>query len=268
MALNFNDPAIRNTYALRTADRSWKESILETLNPQGMRVADIGCGGGIYSTAWLELGAESVVGVDFSPQMIQAAEARCDEQPNLSFIVADAAATGLPSDSCDIVFQRALIHHVSDLEAVFSEAQRLLVPGGTLIIQDRTMDDVLKPGNSEHLRGYFFEVFPRLLKFEEKRRPSRKAVANHLQSVGFNSIVETTVAERRKSYTDVESLQRDLTARTGRSILHELSDTELMTLIDYISSRVPQEGQIDEIDSWTLWSATKCEFDKRRLDVE
>lgn len=257
MAIDFNNPATRNTYALRTADQSWKVSILEILNPRGTRVADIGCGGGIYSTAWLELGADSVVGVEFSEQMIEAAVTRCDEQPNLSFVVADAAATGLPSASFDVVFQRALIHHLTDLEAVFKEAMRLLVPGGTLIIQDRTMDDVLRPGTPEHLRGYFFEVFPRLLAFEEQRRPNRKMVTTLLRSVGYESVKETTLPECRKSYPDVVSLQRDLEARTGRSILHELSDAELATLIEYISGKVGQTVPLDEIDYWTVWSATK-----------
>lgn len=257
MAINFNDPATRNTYALRTADHSWKASILEIMNPHGTRVADIGCGGGIYSTGWLELGADSVVGVDFSEQMIQAAETRCDERPNLSFVVADAATTGLPSDSCDVVFQRALIHHLTDLEAVFKEAMRLLVPGGTLIIQDRTMDDVLRPGTSDHLRGYFFEAFPRLLAFEEQRRPRRTMVTTLLRSVGYESVKESTLPERRKSYPDIVSLQRDLEARIGRSILHELSDAELTTLIDYISAKVSQTAPLDEIDYWTVWSAIK-----------
>lgn len=265
MALDFNDPSLRNTYALRTADTSWKESILDTLNPRGMRVADIGCGGGIYSTAWLELGAESVTGVDFSAQMIQAAETRCDEEPSLSFIVADAADTGLPSASYDIVFQRALIHHVPDLRAVFTEAMRLLAPGGTLIVQDRTMDDVLRPGTPEHLRGYFFEVFPRLVAFEEQRRPIRDAVSNLLHSVGFEMVRESALAERRKFYPDTTSLQNDLHARTGRSILHELSDSELKSLIDYIASRVPQKGGFDEIDYWTVWSATKAQDEKQQL---
>lgn len=265
MALDFNDPSTRNTYALRTADTSWKDSILDTLNPRGMRVADIGCGGGIYSTAWLDLGAELVTGVDFSAQMIQAAETRCDEQPNLSFIVSDAAKTGLPSGSYDIVFQRALIHHVHDLHAVFTEAMRLLVPGGTLIVQDRTMDDVLRPGNPEHLRGYFFEVFPHLLAFEEQRRPRRDAVSDLLHSVGFEAGKESALSERRKSYPDSASLQRDLLARTGRSILHELSDTELESLVDYVASRIPQEGGIDEIDYWTVWSATKPKNKKQQL---
>ena len=48
---------------------------------------------------------------------------------------------------------------------------------------------------------------------------------------------------------------RDLAARTGRSILHELSDPEIEDLIAYIDERVSTVGPIVEKDRWTLWSA-------------
>lgn len=86
-----------------------------------------------------------------------------------------------------------------------------------------------------------------------------------LHSVGFEAGKESALSERRKSYPDSASLQRDLLARTGRSILHELSDTELESLVDYVASRIPQEGGIDEIDYWTVWSATKPKNKKQQL---
>ena len=63
---------IASTYTGRQADAGWVEAIRRIVDPAGKRVADIGCGGGIYSRAWHALGAE-VVGVDFSEQMVAAA---------------------------------------------------------------------------------------------------------------------------------------------------------------------------------------------------
>ena len=80
----------------------------------------------------------------------------------------------------NIVFQRALIHHLKDYRPCFAEARRVLAPGGTLIVQDRTPDDVRLPGSAEHLRGYFFECFPRLLAVELARRPTDAAVRDAL----------------------------------------------------------------------------------------
>ena len=50
--------------------------------------------------------------------------------PQITFRQGDAAATGQPDRCADIVFERALIHHLSDRLAAFREAHRLLAPGG------------------------------------------------------------------------------------------------------------------------------------------
>jgi SAM-dependent methyltransferase len=78
----------------------------------------------------------------------------------VTFRRGEATATGLPDASADVVFERALIHHVPDLAAVAAEAAGVLHPGGVLLIQDRTPDDVAQPGAVAHPRGYLFDVFP------------------------------------------------------------------------------------------------------------
>lgn len=256
MAIDFHARANRGTYADRRASTVWAEAVRRLVDPTGKRVADIGCGGGIYSRMWREIGAGEVTGVDFSAEMIGAAREQAAGLPLVSFRQGDAAATGLPSGSVDIVFQRALIHHLKDYEACFAEARRLLVPGGRLIVQDRTPADVELPGSPDHIRGYFFERFPRLLAVETGRRPTDAAVRRALLAAGFGEIDSATLWEVRKVYPSVEHLKRDLAARTGRSILHELDDGELADLISYIVAQLPTGGTVVETDRWTLWSAT------------
>jgi ubiquinone/menaquinone biosynthesis C-methylase UbiE len=184
MAIDFHSRRNRSTYAGRQADAGWVEAIRGIVDPAGKQVADIGCGGGIYSRAWHELGAE-VIGVDFSEQMVAAAREQAAGLSRISFRQGDATATGLPAASRNVVFERALIHHLKDYEACFAEAHRVLVPGGSLIVQDRTPDDVQLPGSPEHVRGYFFERFPRLRTVELARRPTDAAVRDALQATGF-----------------------------------------------------------------------------------
>jgi len=255
MAIDFHSRTNRSTYTGRLADAGWTDAIRHIVDPTGKRVADIGCGGGIYSRAWRELGAREVMGVDFSEAMVAAAREQADGLAHISFRQGDAAATGLPSAALDVVFQRALIHHLRSFAPCFAEARRLLVPGGRLIIQDRTPADIEAPGSPEHLRGYFFERFPRLLAIEIGRRPTDAAVRGALQATGFSAIESVTLWEVRRTYDSREDLNRDLAARTGRSILHELSDPEIEDLIAYIDERVSTVGPIVEKDRWTLWSA-------------
>ena len=125
------------------------------------RVVDVGCGGGTYCLAWLGVGAASVVGVDFSQANLRGAAQRCGEVPGLSWQLGDAVDTGLAGGCADVVFQRALIHHLPDLGAAFTEARRLLTPGGQLIVADRTMADVLAAGLSVAPAGVLLHRVPR-----------------------------------------------------------------------------------------------------------
>ncbi|HZH21846.1 MAG TPA: class I SAM-dependent methyltransferase [Geodermatophilus sp.] len=72
--IDVHAPANRGTYGGRDADASWRDAVRAGLDPAGLDVADVGCGGGVYSRAWSELGAASVVGVDSSAVMLSAAE--------------------------------------------------------------------------------------------------------------------------------------------------------------------------------------------------
>lgn len=253
MAIDFHAQKNRYTYASREVQPGWASTIRSIVDPTGKGVADIGCGGGIYTAAWADIGAANVVGVDFSQQMVLAATERNKGRSNISFQRGDAIATGLPSESVDIVFERALIHHLTDYSACFREARRLLRTGGNYIIQDRTPDDVRLAGSPDHLRGYFFECFPKLLDTEMGRRPTESAVSGVLQDAGFKPPQVITVWETRKHYQTFQELSKDLLGRTGRSILHNLTDRELTQLVDFIGQRIAPDTSITERDRWTIW---------------
>jgi SAM-dependent methyltransferase len=253
--IDFHSEANRGTYARRDADPGWAAAMTAIVDPAGKRVADIGCGGGIYSQAWRRLGASDVVGIDFSARMVADARERLAGQSGLAFQQGDAAATGLATASRDIVFQRALIHHLPRCEPAFIEARRVLVPGGQLIVQDRTPADVGVPGSREHLRGWFFERFPRLLAVEAGRRPTSEAVGHALHAAGFGAIHCQALWEVRRTYATMDDLERDLVARTGRSILHALDDSELRDLIAFIRERIGAPPIVEK-DRWTIWNAT------------
>lgn len=210
--------------------------------------------------AMAQAGARRVVGVDFSARMVADAQQRAETLgvANVEFRQGTAERTGLPSGSADIVLQRALVHHLDSLPEAFVEARRLLDAGGVLLVQDRTMDDILLPPSPEHLRGCLFEQFPRLIEIEARRRPSAEQIEAALRDAGFCTVRQHHLVELRRTYADAEELRHDLLARTGRSILHELDDTELASLTQRICEEVEQRpagAPIREIDHWTMWAA-------------
>ncbi|WP_240413768.1 class I SAM-dependent methyltransferase [Paenibacillus periandrae] len=265
MSIDFHDPKNTTSYTNRSVDNDWKQLIASRVNLKGIQAADVGCGGGIYSKALIEMGVESVVGVDFSRVMLEGATINAAGHPNLRFQQGNALSTGLDDESVGLVLERALIHHLSSDELVgcMKEANRILKRKGVFIVQDRTPEDCALAGSKEHVRGYIFNKFPRLLAQESSRRHSSDRVLAALRTAGFKQVKEISLWEARKSYDHFTELREDLLQRTGRSILHELTDEELEDLIVYIQQQLAAEGTealnkpLVEQDRWTLWFARK-----------
>ena len=101
--------------------------------PSTARVVDMGCGWGTFGFALADR-VQGITGIDFSEKSIEICNRRLERTPhaNLRFVCADAGATGLDSDSTDLVLAADLFEHLypDDSARVAREALRLLVPGG------------------------------------------------------------------------------------------------------------------------------------------
>ncbi|MCA0969287.1 methyltransferase domain-containing protein [Halobacillus litoralis] len=256
MGIDFHSLGNQGSYRSRKADDSWKEMMEELVTFPVERAADIGCGGGIYSQGLAELGAKAIYGVDQSEVSLEDAGRTCAGTPNAFFQKGKADDTGLDGDSFDVVLERALIHHLSDLEACFLEAKRVLKPGGVVVIQDRTPEDCFLPGSEVHLRGYMMDRFPELKEVEASRRHTSEQVTSALTQCGFTHVQEMKLWETRKTYVGKDELRQDILSRTGRSILHELSDDELVQFADELDDKL-KDGPVVEKDRWAIWIARK-----------
>ena len=94
-------------------------------------LVDLGCGTGEaleqIGKRWPTL---KLVGVDFAPDMIQAAK---DRIASAEFLVADIEATGLPDATASVVFSCAAMQWCHPHRAI-AEAERLLEPGGQFLM--------------------------------------------------------------------------------------------------------------------------------------
>lgn len=104
------------------------------------RVFDLGCGPG-NSTELLALRypEAEIIGVDSSPDMLEAAQARL---PGLSFVQADVAGW-TPDGECDLLFANAVFQWVPDHPRVLQRLAARLQPGGVLAVQ--MPDDLGEP---------------------------------------------------------------------------------------------------------------------------
>lgn len=98
--------------------------VIELLKPiGGERILDLGCGNGILTKELMELGCE-VVGVDFSPEMVEAARAR-----GVDARLADGEKLNF-HEEFDAVMSNAALHWMTDQYAVARGVWDALKPGG------------------------------------------------------------------------------------------------------------------------------------------
>lgn len=103
-------------------------------------VLDVGCGtGAVLELLNGEYPNKRLVGLDLTPGMIDVARAK--QLDNVRFVVGDAEALPFGSQSFDAVLCSNSFHHYPHPEKFFSEAVRVLRPGGRLILRDYTSND-------------------------------------------------------------------------------------------------------------------------------
>jgi SAM-dependent methyltransferase len=100
--------------------------------PRGARVADLGCGSGVFTELLRQAGYKSV-GLDISPKLLALGRSR---YPGLELIEGDAENLYFESASLDGVLLSGLVHHFPDPRRLAAEVNRVLRPGGHFVAFD------------------------------------------------------------------------------------------------------------------------------------
>jgi ubiquinone/menaquinone biosynthesis C-methylase UbiE len=116
----------------------------------GWHVADLGCGTLHVARALLERvgGTGRVHAIDNDAALLQRMRS-VDLDPRIRLACADAFDSGLPSHSLDAVHARFMAAPCGRLDALLAEMQRLLRPGGWLMLQEPIADSWALPAAGE-----------------------------------------------------------------------------------------------------------------------
>ena len=128
--------AINTTSAGYLLRRDCYADLLSSLQPTS--VVDVGCGSGDYLDV-LPNTVKSYLGLDFSREMVVAAQKKADEsgqsaKRQVSFLQADVLAINL-GRQFDFVIASGLIEYFEDIGAAAAGLSKLIKPGGHIAVQ-------------------------------------------------------------------------------------------------------------------------------------
>lgn len=228
------DPAVVAAGARFVSDLAGE--VFALLDPRpGERILDLGCGAGALTERIAATGAE-VVGVDASPEMVEAAGQR-----GLDARV--ASAYELPfDDEFDAVFSNAAMHWMLDADSVLRNVHRSLRPGGRFAAEfggagnvativaalERVLPahgvdlDECNPWYfptpdeySKKLGAYGFAV--ETIALVPRGTPVPGAIADWLENVGVSFVQDLPMEERKAVFAEVcELTEADLRDDAGQ----------------------------------------------------
>ena len=99
----------------------------------GLRILDIGCGGGLLSEPMARLGAE-VVGADPATRNIPVARLHAEQSGlTIDYRLTTAEDLAAAGEQFDVVLNMEVVEHVPNPQSFLSACQTLLKPGGLMI---------------------------------------------------------------------------------------------------------------------------------------
>lgn len=99
---------------------------------EGLRILDIGCGGGLLSEPMARLGAD-VVGADAAERNIPVAEIHAQEQGlNIDYRHTTAEDIAASGETFDVILNMEVVEHVADPQTYLNACYALLKTGGLM----------------------------------------------------------------------------------------------------------------------------------------
>lgn len=103
-------------------------------------VGDLGTGTGAF-IAGVAPHVATVVGVDASPEMLEAAGQRLSHLPNVGLRLGELESLPIEANTLDLAVMSLVLHYLPEPVTALAEAARALKPGGRLIVVDMRRHD-------------------------------------------------------------------------------------------------------------------------------
>lgn len=213
-----------------------------------MTLLDIGCGPGSVTVVLAEK-VRRAIGIDIQSTALETARAAAKKTTSaaLEFIRGDMASLPISDSTIDAIFAHAVLYHLdaTTLAKTFSEARRVLRPGGLIGIRDvDTGGDILHP-NSEAL-SRALNLWTRWYRHEDQSAAQfGRRQGEVLRANGFTPIW---------SGASYENYSRDAATRLGTvaDATHALQEIRQ----ELIDEALATDSEIEEaLGAWIEWGS-------------
>ncbi len=120
----------RLDYITRQIAAEFQRDLSDDAPFSGLRILDIGCGGGLLSEPMARLGAD-VVGADAAERNIPVAQLHAEQSGlDIDYRHTTAEALAEAGEQFDAILNMEVVEHVSDPAAYLTACRQLLKPGG------------------------------------------------------------------------------------------------------------------------------------------
>ena len=211
------------------------------------RVLDVGCGTGRYTSLISERTGRPVHGLDMAIGMLAGACRRAEEMgTDLLLVRGDATILPFRDGAFDAATLFLVVHHVEDLASMARELFRVLAPGGRVLVQTRS---------HEEIEGSYIALFPRVLDIDLARFPPIPVLEGHLEGAGFEGIGHSR-EENPDCVLTCEQIMRRVDGRFI-STLSLMSDEEFAEGREVFSQRLRErygEGPVPTASFTFVWA--------------
>lgn len=162
----FNDIAPRydllNHLLSMNIDKGWRKKAMKYIGEQEKEcLLDVACGTGDFSIAAYRAGVKQVTGIDISANMVEVGRKKVSEmglEQVISLQHGDSEQMEFPDHSFDVVTVAFGVRNFEHLELGLREMQRVLRPGGKVIILEFSMPEHFPM--KQLYRFYFRHILP------------------------------------------------------------------------------------------------------------
>lgn len=188
---------IANTVLSLGQDRRWRKVTAEAAGPTGAYMLDVAAGPGNVARELVRQGADHVVALDLSFNMLRAGAKRRGAQ--LSWVNADANTMPFADATFDAVTISFGLRNVSDPVGVLREFARVVKPGGRVVICE--FASPTNPTFRTLYRRYLVRALPKVARVVSSSPaayqyladsilawPDRKTVAQWMEAAGLRDV--------------------------------------------------------------------------------